>query len=357
MGSLAITDHGNMHGVIKFYQAAREAGIKPIIGCEIYVAPGSRSDRENNNVRPYHLVLLVKNKTGYRNLVQLVTKANLEGFYYRPRVDRELLEQHHEGLIALSACLAGEIPRLIAEGRREDAAQSARWYEQTFGQGNYYLEVQRHPIAELEQVNSVLIPLARELEIPLVATNDTHYLNREDAEAHDLLMCIGTGTTVNDEKRLKLAGPYFYLTSPEEMAELYQDIPEALENTGVIAEKCNLKLEFGRVLLPEVGIPEGQTPDEYLKDLCYQGLAHYYPEATEEIQQRLVYELDVIKKTEFANYFLVVRDIVAYARENDILYGVRGSAAASIVLRCLGITVIDPIKYKLVFERFFECRA
>jgi DNA polymerase-3 subunit alpha len=352
MESLAITDHGAMYGAIQFYLAAREAGIKPIIGCEVYLAPNSRFGREAGDKNHHHLVLLAKNQTGYHNLIQLTTKANLEGFYYRPRVDKELLEQHHEGLIALSACLGGELPRLILGGQLEEAKQAALWYKQTFG--DFYLEIQRHPIAELEQVNQALIPMSDELDIPLVATNDVHYLHREDAASQDLLLCIGTNSSIYDEKRIKMAGDFYYLKTPEEMAELYQDIPQALENTGRIADMCNLKLEFGRLHLPEVDLPQDKTADQFLADLCHQSLPQYYPQPTPEIKQRLDYELEVIKQTQFANYFLVVWDIITYAKEHGILFGVRGSAAASIVLHCLGITEVDPLENKLVFERFLN---
>jgi DNA polymerase-3 subunit alpha len=352
MDSLAITDHGVMYGAIKFYLAAREAGIKPIIGGEVYLALNSRLSRDASDKNNYHLILLAKNQTGYRNLIQLTTKAHLEGFYYKPRVDKELLEQHHQGLVAFSSCLAGEVPRLILEGRLEEARQAAWWYKQTFG--DFYLEIQRHPIAELEQVNQGLISMSSELDIPLVATNDVHYINREDAPSHDLLLCIGTNSSIHDEKRIKMAGDFYYLKSAEEMAELYWDIPQALENTERIAEMCNLKLEFGRLHLPEIELPEGKTADQFLADLCYQNLPQYYPSPTPEIKQRLDYELEVIKKTQFANYFLVVWDIISFAKKHDILFGVRGSAAASIVLRCLGTTEVDPIENRLVFERFLN---
>ncbi|MBL7126031.1 MAG: DNA polymerase III subunit alpha [Dehalococcoidales bacterium] len=352
MDSLAITDHGAMYGVIEFYRNAREAGIKPIIGCEVYLAPGSRSGRDVADRNHYHLILLAKNYTGYQNLIQLVTKAHLEGFYYRPRVDKELLEQHHDGLIALSSCLAGEISRLILNGRLQDAKEAAQWYRRVFG--DFYLEVQRQPISELEQVNQALIAMSDELGIPLVATNDIHYIRQEDAQAHDLLLCIGTNSSIHDEKRMKMASDTLYLRSPEEMAELFRDIPQALDNAERIAEMCDLTLEFGRLHLPEIDLPPGKTADEFLAALCYEGLPRYYPQPTEEIKQRLDYELEVIKKTQFANYFLVVWDIISFVKERKILFGVRGSAAASIVLHCLGITEVDPIEHKLVFERFLN---
>jgi DNA polymerase-3 subunit alpha len=352
MDALAITDHGVMYGAIQFYLAARAAGIKPIIGCEFYVAPDSRFSRSAADKNSYHLILLAKDRSGYQNLIQLTTKAHLEGFYYKPRVDKELLEEHKEGLIAMSACLAGEIPALSLGGRLEDARQAAWWYKQTFG--DFYLEIQRHPIPELEKVNQALISLADELDISLVATNDIHYVNKADASSQDLLLCIGTNSSIYDEKRMKMAGDFFYLKSPQEMAELYKDIPQALENTQKIAEMCNLELEFGRLHLPEIEIPAGKTADQYLADLCYADLPQFYPDAGEEIKERLEYELEVIEKTQFANYFLVVWDIISFAKKQNILFNVRGSAASSIVLRCLSITEIDPIANKLVFERFLN---
>ncbi len=352
MDSLALTDHGVMYGAIQFYSAAREAGIKPIIGCEVYLAPSSRSGREAGDKNNYHLILLAKNQTGYQNLIQLATKAHLEGFYYRPRVDKELLQQHHQGLIALSACIKGEVPNLILQGRLDEAKQAARWYQQTFG--DFYMEVMRHPIPELEQINQALIPMSRELGIPLVATSDVHYVNKEDASAHDLLLCIGTNSSIYDEKRMKMAGDFFYLKAPEEMAELFNDIPEALENTERIARMCHLELEFGRLYLPEIELPEAKTADQFLAELCYKGLPQFYPQPSPEVEKRLRYELEVIRETEFANYFLVVWDIISFTKKKGILFNVRGSAASSIVLRCLGIIEIDPVKNGLVFERFLN---
>jgi len=352
MDSLAITDHGTMYGVIEFYDAAREAGIKPIIGCEVYVAEESRFNHNAGGKNNYHLVLLAKNQTGYQNLIQLTTKAHLDGFYYKPRVDRELLRQHQKGLIALSACISGEIPNLILNHRFQEARETALWYKETFG--DFYLEIMRHPLRELEQINPVLVSLSSELDIPLVATNDVHYTNREDATAHDLLLCIGTNSSIHDEKRFKMAGDFFYLRSPQEMAELYQDLPQAIENTGHIAGMCNLELDFGRLHLPQIELPEGKTADQFLAGLCKENLRHYYPQLTTEIEQRLDYELEVIKQTQFASYFLVVWDIITFTKKEGILFGVRGSAAASIVLYCLGITQIDPIATSLVFERFLN---
>jgi DNA polymerase-3 subunit alpha len=352
MTSLAITDHGVLYGAVQFYQAAKDAGIKPILGCETYISPGSRFGRGSGDKGNSHIVLLAKNHTGWLNLIQLITRAHLEGYYYKPRVDRELLLKHSEGLIALSACLAGEVQSLILSGRLQDAREAARWYKQTFE--DFYFEVQRQPIGELERVNQELVSISHELDIPLVATNDVHYVNQDDASAHDVLLCVGTGTTVYEEKRMRMPGDYFYLKSEEEMALLYADLPDALENTQRIADKCNLELEFGRLHLPEIERPPDKTPEEYLTDLCYEGLPHYYPRATPEVKERLEYELDVIKKTQFANYFLVVWDIVRFVHQKNILFNVRGSAASSIVLRCLGITEVDPLEHTLVFERFLN---
>ncbi len=352
MTSLAITDHGSMHGVIEFYVAAKEAGIKPIIGCETYVAETSRQNRNANDKTPHHLVLLAKNQQGYHNLIQLITKAHLEGFYYKPRVDKELLEQYHEGLIALSACAHGELPRLILGGRLEDAATQASWFKKTFN--DYYLEIQRHPIPELEQINNGLLSLSSKLDIPIVATNDVHYINKEDSSSQELLLCIQTNTSIYDEKRFKMAGDFFYLKSQDEMAEMFSDLPEAIQNTQKIADMCQLDIEFGRLHLPQLDLPKGQTADDYLGDLCRQGLKQHFPSATPEIQQRLSYELEVIKQTQFADYFLVVWDLISFAKKQNILVGVRGSAAASLALYCLGITNINPLPNKLVFERFLN---
>jgi DNA polymerase III subunit alpha len=357
--TLAITDHGNMYGAIEFYQKAITAGIKPIIGCEVYVALESRLRRAAADKNSHHLVLLAKNQTGYHNLLALNTKAHLEGFYYKPRVDKEILAQYSEGLVAFSACLGGEIPQLVMEGRDEDAKLAACWYRDTFA--DFYLELQRHDAADIEQsrrqeqVNRALMEFSAELNIPLVVTNDLHYIRHEDATAHDLLLCIGTNALVSDEKRMKmLPDESYYLKSPEEMTALFPDAPEATLNTARIAAMCNLEIEFGRLHLPEIELPPDKTPFEYLTDLCQEGLKRCYPNLTPEIEDRLAYELDVIRITEFANYFLVVWDIVKFARDNDIMVGVRGSAAASIVLYCLGITEIEPLEHTLVFERFLN---
>jgi DNA polymerase-3 subunit alpha len=352
MTSLAITDHGSMYGAIDFYQAAKDAGIKPIIGCELYIAVNDRTGRTAADKANYHVVLLAKNQTGYRNLMQLTTKAHLEGFYYKPRVDHALLEQYSEGLIALTACLGGELPTLLLQNRAEEARQAALWYKKVFP--DFYIEIQRFPIPQLEKVNRELIALSQELSIPLVATNDVHYINKEDAPMHELLLCVGTNTTINDPKHMKMDGDYFYLKTPQEMIEAYQDIPEAISNTQKIADLCDLKLDFSRLHLPEIELPPGKSAQDYLRDLCTEGFKTIYPKPTPELEQRLQYELEVIEKTQFANYFLVVWDMLSFARKQNIFFGVRGSAAASLVLHCLGITPLDPVEYKLVFERFLN---
>ena len=352
MEALAITDHGALYGWLQFYLQAKEAGIKPILGCEVYLALQNRHSKKGAERNPYHLILLAKNRTGYHNLLKLSTRGFLEGFYYKPRVDKELLEQHHEGLIALSGCPQGELGRLILEGRVKEAEKAALWYKEVFG--DFYLELQQHDIPELERINQELIRIGHEYGIPLVATNDVHYVNQSDAPVHDLLLCIQTNSTVYDEKRPRMADDSFYLKTPQEMAELFEDLPEALENTERIAEMCELELELGQFYFPEVELPQGQTADEYLAELCWKNLPSRYPEVTPEIEERLRYELDVIRQMHFANYFLVVYDVISFARSQGILFGVRGSAAASVVLYCLGVTDIDPLAHNLIFERFLN---
>ena len=352
MSSVALTDHGSMYGAIDFYSAARAAGVKPILGCEVYVAETERTIRDASNRNPYHLTLLARNLEGYHNLMHLVTKAHTEGFYYKPRVDRALLEEYHDGLIALSGCASGELVRLVLEGRIADAEAAASWYRDLFG--DYYIELQRHPIPDLERANPELEALARRLEIPVVATFDVHYVDRGDAEAHDLLLCVQTNAVVYDEKRLRMAGDYFYLRGPEEVADLFRDLPEAVANSVRIADQCDLDLDFHQLHLPEVALPEGRSAEEHLAALCWDGFAKRFPEPSPELEDRLTHELDVIGRTQFADYFLVVWDIVSYAKQSGIYYGVRGSAAASLVLYCLSITDINPIEYGLVFERFLN---
>ncbi len=352
MEALAITDHGALYGLLQFYLQAKEAGIKPILGCEFYLAIQSRYSRKAPERSPYHLVLLAKNRTGYHNLIKLSTRAFLEGFYYKPRVDKELLEQYHDGLIALSGCPQGELGRLILEGRIEEAEKAALWYKEVFG--DFYLELQQHDIPELGQINRELVRIGRKLDIPLVATNDVHYVNRNESQVHDLLLCIQTNSTVYDEKRPRMADDSFYLRSPQEMAELFSDYPEALASTEHIAEMCELELELGKFYFPEVELPSGKTADDYLAELCWRGLPSRYPEVTPEVEHRLRYELDVIRQMHFANYFLVVYDVISFTRSRGIFFGVRGSAAASLVLYCLGVTDIDPLAHKLIFERFLN---
>ena len=356
MDAIAITDHGSLYGVVDFYKACKEAKIKPIIGCEMYMAKDDHEGRSPNEKQPFHMAAIAKNNIGYHNLVQLVTKAHLDGFYYKPRIDKKLLERYREGLIVFSGCLNGEIPRLITDGQLNEARAVARWYKQMFP-GDFYLELQRHPGmpgTELETVNQELMKMAKELDLPLAATNDFHYIRREDAEVQDILICIHTNTTVNDPKRMQMDGDSYYLTSPQEMEELFKDVPEAIENTGRIAEKCNVALDFGAHHLPHYESPNGQDADTYMAKLCWEGLTRRKPDAPQEYRQRLEYELDVIKKTHFADYFLVVWDIAKFVRSEGIMFGVRGSAAASLALYCLGVTDIDPMPFKLVFERFLN---
>ena len=357
MDSAAITDHGVMYGVIDFYRAAREAGINPILGCEVYVAPGSRFDREvgSGDDRYYHLVLLAENNQGYSNLMKIVSKAFVEGFYYKPRVDLELLEKYHEGIIALSACLAGEVARYLARGMYEDAKIAALRYQDIFGKGNFFLELQDHGIPEQQTVNQQLLRMHRETGIDLVATNDVPYTMAEDAEPHDVLLCLQTQKKLSDENRMRYEGGQYYVKSPEEMARLFPYALEALENTHRIAERCHVEIEFGVTKLPKYDVPDGLTSWEYLNELCHEGLEQRYHPVTEELKKRLDYELSTIKNMGYVDYFLIVWDFIKYARDNDIMVGPgRGSAAGSLVAYTLGITQLDPIRYDLLFERFLN---
>ena len=357
MKSLAITDHGVMYGVIDFYKAAKEVGIKPILGCEVYVAPGSRFDKQpgESESRYYHLVLLAENNTGYKNLMKIVSRGFTEGFYYKPRIDYEVLEQFHEGIIALSACLAGEVQRYLARGMYEAGCEAAKRYEGIFGKGNFFLELQDHGIPEQKYVNPQLIRMSQELVIDLVCTNDVHYTYAQDADAHDILLCIQTGKKVTDENRMRYDGGQYYLKSPEEMAELFPYAPQALENTCKIAERCNVEIEFGVTKVPHFEVPQGFDSWTYLNHLCNEGMKRRYPDADEEKKKRLEYELSVIHKMGYVDYFLIVWDYINYAKTHGIAVGPgRGSAAGSIVSYCLGITDIDPIKYSLIFERFLN---
>ncbi len=357
MDSMAITDHGVMYGVIDFYRAAREVGIKPIIGCEVYVAPGSRFERENTNSedRYYHLVLLAENDTGYHNLMKIVSKGFVDGFYYKPRVDYEVLETYHEGVIALSACLAGEVQRYLARGMYEEACRSARHYEEIFGKGNFFLELQDHGISTQKMVNQGLMRMSRELSMDLVATNDIHYILAEDAAAHDILLCIQTGKKVSDENRMRYEGGQYYVKSEEEMRALFPYAQEAIDNTHKIAERCNVEIEFGVTKLPKYEVPEGYDSWSYLNKLCQDGMAKRYPNDDGTLQERLSYELGVIHNMGYVDYFLIVWDFIHFARSHDIMVGPgRGSAAGSIVSYCLEITNIDPVRYDLLFERFLN---
>lgn len=388
MDSLAITDHGVMYGVIDFYKAAKEAGIKPVLGCEVYVAPGSRFDKEagTGEDKYNHLVLLAENNTGYQNLMKIVSRGFTEGFYYKPRVDKELLREFHEGIIATSACLAGEVQRYLARGMYEEAKRVALYYQDIFGKDNFFLELQDHGIAEQHYVNPQLLRMSEETGIELICTNDVHYTYADDADAHDILLCIQTGKKVTDENRMRYTGGQYYLKSPEEMAELFKYAPQALANTEKIAERCNVEIEFGVTKLPRFAVPEGFTSWTYLNYLCYEGLKKRYPEQaadisveefvrlaeeesvedrkdvvikiaedTNNIFQRLAYELSVIYSMGYVDYFLIVWDYINFAKRHDIPVGPgRGSAAGSIVSYCLEITDLDPIKYSLIFERFLN---
>ena len=361
MKSAAITDHGVMYGVIEFYRAARNAGIKPILGCEVYVAPGSRFDKVAGTTedRYYHLVLLAENQKGYENLTKIVSKAFVEGYYYKPRVDMELLEEYHEGIIALSACLAGEVQKNLQRAMYQEAFEAAKRYENIFGKGNFFLELQDHGMQEQAMVNQQLLRLSQESGIELVATNDVHYTYAEDEKPHDILLCIQTGKKLDDDNRMRYEGGQYYVKSEEEMKALFPYALEAVENTQKIADRCHVEIEFGVTKLPKYDVPEGYTSWEYLNKLCFEGLQKHYgtPESkpSQELVERLNYELGVIQKMGYVDYFLIVWDFIKYAKDHDIMVGPgRGSAAGSIVSYCLGITNIDPIKYQLLFERFLN---
>lgn len=357
MDSAAITDHGVMFGVIDFYREAKAAGIHPVLGCEVYVAPNSRFDKEasGGEDRYHHLVLLAENNVGYGNLMKIVSKGFVEGFYYKPRVDMEVLQEYHEGIIALSACLAGEVQRYLVRGMYEEAKRAALRYEGVFGKGNYFLELQDHGIPEQKTVNQQLLRMSRELEIELVATNDVHYTYARDESAHDILLCLQTQKKLADQDRMRYEGGQYYVKSPEEMAQLFPYALEALENTHKIAQRCHVEIEFGVTKLPKYDVPGGYTSWEYLNKLCFEGLEALYPAVTEALKERLDYELNTIKEMGYVDYFLIVWDFIKYARDNDIIVGPgRGSAAGSLVAYTLGITQLDPIRYDLLFERFLN---
>jgi DNA polymerase-3 subunit alpha len=365
MPAVAMTDHGNLYGVIDFYKHAYRHGIKPIIGCEMYVAPKSRFEKNGYGIgeTAHHLILLARNAQGYRNLMRLSTAAFLDGFYYRPRVDKELLNKYHEGLIGMSACLHGEIASLLLRGNSTEAEQTAEQYRNIFGEGNYYIEIMENGLPEQKKANQGLIELSRKIGLPLVATNDCHYLRQEDAEAHEVLLCIQTGKTIEDADRMRFGTDQFYFRSPEEMKRLFSYCPEAIENTIQIAERCNLTFEFGKFFLPNFEISPDETLDERLKKAAREGLATILPtilhgkngELREVYEKRLQQELEMIRSMGFAGYFLIVADFIDYAKRKDIPVGPgRGSAAGSLVAYATGITSIDPIRYNLFFERFLN---
>ena len=357
MNSAAITDHGVMYGVIDFYREARKQGIKPILGCEVYVAPNSRFDRETagGESRYHHLVLLAENNTGYANLMKIVSRGFTDGSYYKPRVDKDLLRQYHEGIIALSACLAGEVQRYLSRGLTEEAKKVALEYQDIFGKGNFFLEMQDHGIPEQQLVNQRQIQLSKETGIELVVTNDIHYTYAEDAKPHDILLCIQTGKKLDDENRMRYEGGQYYVKSPQEMEALFPYAKQALENTQKIADRCEVEIEFGVTKLPKYDVPDGMTSWEYLNKLCWEGLEKHYGESSRELKERLRYELDTIRSMGYVDYFLIVWDFIKYAKDHGIAVGPgRGSAAGSIVSYCLEITNIDPIRYQLLFERFLN---
>ena len=357
MNSAAITDHGVMYGVIDFYREAKKQGINPILGCEVYVAPNSRFDREitGGDDRYYHLVLLAENEEGYANLTKIVSKGFVEGYYYKPRVDKELLRKYHKGIIALSACLAGEVARFLTKGLYEEAKKTALEYQEIFGEGNFFLELQDHGIPEQGLVNQQLFKMSEETGIELVATNDIHYTYAEDAKPHDILLCIQTGKKLSDENRMRYDGGQYYVKSEEEMLRLFPYAKQALENTQKIADRCHVEIEFGVTKLPKYDVPDGYTSWEYLQKLCYEGLEKRYGDPSEELKERLSYELETIHQMGYVDYFLIVWDFIKYAKDHGISVGPgRGSAAGSIVSYCLEITTIDPIRYQFLFERFLN---
>ena len=357
MDSIAITDHGVMFGAIDFYKACKKEGVKPIIGCEVYVAPRSRLQKEPGiDNHYYHLILLAKNNEGYKNLSKLVSLSFVDGYYYKPRIDREILEKYHEGIICLSACLAGEVNQALLANQTEKAEEIALWHKKVFGD-DYYIEIQNNGLREQVLANQKLVQLARKLDIPLVATNDAHYLKREDAYNHEVLLCIQTGKRMSDEDRMKFDTDELYVKSPEEMSEYFKAFPDAIENTVKIAEQCNVEFEFGHTILPNYDVPpEYPTHYDFLKELCDKGLEKRYGKnLSEEIQKRAEYELGIIKKMGYVDYYLIVWDFIHYAKTNGIPVGPgRGSGAGSILAYAIEITDIDPIKYGLLFERFLN---
>ena len=357
--AIALTDHGNLFGAIDFYNAAQKAGVKPILGCELYVAPGGRKERGSQDggyEGANHLTVLVRNRTGYQNLVKLVSRAFLEGFYYKPRVDRELLAQHADGLLVLSGCLNSEVSRMLSAGDTAKARETAGWYQEVFGKDHYFMEVQAHGLEEQERVMAETLRIAKSIGAPVVGTNDSHYLEGGHARAHEALLCIQTGTNLQDTGRFRFSTQEFYIKSAEEMARVFAELPEACSNTLAVAERCNLTLEFNQFHLPRYVVPSEHTLDSYLHELAHAGLkGRYGANPGDSIEARLAHELSVIEKMGFASYFLVVWDFIRYAREQGIAVGPgRGSSAGSLTAYCLGITNVDPIRYGLLFERFLN---
>ena len=359
MPAIAITDHGNMFNAIEFYQAALKRGVKPILGFEAYLAPGSRFEKltrkESADSAYYHLVLLARDLTGYKNLIKLSSLGYTEGFYYKPRIDWDLLEKHHDGLIALGACLQGEVPNRLMKGDPAAARKAARRYQDVFGKENFYLELQNHGIEEQIRIIPEMVEIARALEIPLVATNDAHYVNHEDWEAHDMLLCLQTQSAYKDPNRMRFETKEFYVKSPQQMMDLFREFPESITNTLRVAERCNVQLSLGKSILPEFEVPAGKSSESYLEELCREALPRRYPQMTEEIEKRLSYELSVIRKMGFCDYFLIVWDFIRAAREMGVPVGPgRGSAAGSMIAYLLRITDIEPLRYGLLFERFLN---
>ncbi|NJK91265.1 MAG: DNA polymerase III subunit alpha [Blastochloris sp.] len=359
MSALAISDHGNLYGAIEFYKAAEKAGIKPILGCEVYMAPGSMKDKTSATGKDpnYHFLLLAKDLTGYQNLVNLVSAAHLEGMYYKPRIDKELLDRHREGLIGTSACLKSEIAQAYLQGRIQDAEKSLDDFRQILGPDNFYLEIHNHGLEAEERVRDFYKKLSQKTGTPLVAANDVHYVAKNHARAHEILLCIQTGAKLSDEKRMRYPSDEFYLKSPEDMALLFADTPEALANTVEIASRCDLKLTFGENKFPAYPAPEGKTREVYLREICEEGMLRCYGDRAQdaELRERLNFELGVIEKMGFTSYFLIVWDFINYGKKNGIPVGPgRGSAAGSLIAYVMGITDLDPIRYKLLFERFLN---
>lgn len=360
MPAIAITDHGTMFGVIEFYNAAKQAGVKPIIGLEAYLAARTIKEHDpQEDKKSTHLLLLAENETGYKNLLQLASIAQLEGFYYYPRVDRDLLAQHADGLICTSGCMSAEIPRLLQQGRLEQADEQLGWYYDIFGPNNYFLELQHHPIPELDAVNRQLFELGKRHGSRFVATNDVHYIEKKDARLQDIMLAIQTGSLLSDPRRMRMSADTYYLRSPQEMAELFSETPDALSNTLLIAERCNLDLGFKGYHLPQFDVPDGKTADHYLRQLCEAGLSRRYGELANDavVRDRLDYELKIIHKMGFDTYFLIVWDLCRYAREQGIWYNARGSGNGSIVAYCLDITLVEPIHHGLIFEEIPQPRA